>query len=152
YANTFKRRGIANDGVGVYSRVHYGTNYANAFWNDNCRCMTFGDGDGNQLGPLVSLDVTGHEITHGVTARTAALMSNGESGGLNEATSDIFGTMIEFFANNSSDRGDYYIGEMPQKSDKVKAIRYMFHPSLDKTSPDCWSDRVQNLNVHDSAG
>jgi Zn-dependent metalloprotease len=152
FAKMFKRRGIANDGVGVYSRVHYGTNYANAFWNDNCRCMTFGDGDGEDLDPLVSLDITGHEITHGLTSRTAALMGSGESGGLNESTSDIFGTMIEFYAHNPNDKGDYLIGEMPMRKDTPAAIRFMYRPSLDKTSPDCWSERVQNLNVHDSAG
>jgi Zn-dependent metalloprotease len=152
FAEVQKRRGIANDGVGVYSRVHYGTNYANAFWNDDCRCMTFGDGDGETLNPLVSLDVTGHEITHGLTSRTAALMGSGESGGLNESTSDIFGTMIEFYAHNPVDVGDYLIGEMPQRKDTPAAIRFMYRPSLDKSSPDCWSQRVQNLNVHDSAG
>ncbi|MBA3742240.1 MAG: M4 family metallopeptidase [Sporichthya sp.] len=152
FLKVHKRRGIANDGVGVYSRVHYGTNYANAFWNDTCRCMTFGDGDGDELGPLVSLDISGHEITHGLTSRTAALMGSGESGGLNEATSDIFGTMIEFYAKNPVDVGDYLIGEMPQRKNTPKAIRYMYRPSLDKSSPDCWSERVQNLGVHDSAG
>src|SRR5690606_23813249 len=39
------RHGIANDGLGAVSRVHYGRNYANAFWRDSCFCMTFGDGD-----------------------------------------------------------------------------------------------------------
>ena len=152
FAQVHKRRGIANDGVGVYSRVHYGTNYANAFWNDTCRCMTFGDGDGDELGPLVSLDISGHEISHGLTSRTAALMNSGESGGLNEATSDIFGTMIEFYAKNSSDVGDYLVGEMTQRKNTPAAIRYMYRPSLDKSSPDCWSERVQNLGVHDAAG
>jgi Zn-dependent metalloprotease len=152
FSKVFKRRGIANDGVGVYSRVHYGNNYANAFWNDNCRCMTFGDGDGDELDPLVSLDITGHEITHGLISRTAALMGSGESGGLNEASADIFGTMIEFFAHNAQDQGDYLIGEKPMRKDTPAAIRFMYRPSLDKTSPDCWSERVQNLNVHDSAG
>ena len=152
FSTMHKRRGIANDGVGVYSRVHYGTNYANAFWNDNCRCMTFGDGDGDELDPLVSLDISGHEISHGLTSRTAALLNSGESGGLNEATSDIFGTMIEFFAKNRSDVGDYLVGEMPQRKSTPKAIRYMYRPSLDKSSPDCWSQKVQNLGVHDAAG
>jgi Zn-dependent metalloprotease len=50
-------------------------------------------------------------MSHGVTAATANLNYSGESGGLNEATSDIFGTMVEFYANNSSDTPDYLIGE-----------------------------------------
>ena len=55
--------------------------------------------------PFDSLDVAGHEMTHGVTSRTANLTYSGESGGLNEATSDIFGTMVEFYANNQNDHG-----------------------------------------------
>ena len=54
--------------------------------------MTYGDGDGVDFGPLVSLDVAGHEMSHGVTENTAGLTYSGESGGLNESTSDIFGT------------------------------------------------------------
>ena len=45
YKNTFGRNGITNDGEGAYSRVHYGSNYVNAFWDDACFCMTYGDGD-----------------------------------------------------------------------------------------------------------
>ncbi|MGW4568337.1 M4 family metallopeptidase, partial [Streptomyces sp. NPDC004561] len=110
YKNTFGRSGIKNDGVGAYSRVHYGSSYVNAFWDDGCFCMTYGDGTSNTH-PLTSLDVAGHEMSHGVTSNTAGLNYSGESGGLNEATSDIMGTGVEFYANNASDPGDYLIGE-----------------------------------------
>ncbi|MFD1313948.1 M4 family metallopeptidase, partial [Streptomyces kaempferi] len=99
YKNTFNRSGIKNNGVGAYSRVHYGNAYVNAFWDDTCFCMTYGDGSGN-ADPLTALDVAGHEMSHGVTSNTAGLNYTGESGGLNEATSDIFGTGVEFYANN----------------------------------------------------
>ena len=49
--------------------MHYGSNYVNAFWDGTK--MTYGDGDGVTYGPLVSLDVAGHEMTHGVTENTA---------------------------------------------------------------------------------
>ena len=88
------------------SRVHYGDQYNNAFWDGTK--MTYGDGDGVDFGPLVSLDVAGHEMSHGVTSRSANLTYSGESGGLNESNSDIFGTMVEFYANNAGDPGDYY--------------------------------------------
>ncbi|MET8245989.1 peptidase M4, partial [Streptomyces sp. NPDC005202] len=81
YKNTFGRSGIRNDGVGAYSRVHYGNSYVNAFWDDSCFCMTYGDGSGN-ADPLTSLDVAGHEMSHGVTSNTAGLNYSGESGGL----------------------------------------------------------------------
>jgi Zn-dependent metalloprotease len=153
YKNVHGRNGIAGDGKGSYNRVHYGNNYNNAFWDDSCFCMTYGDGDGTQLGPLVALDVAGHEMTHGVTSKTAALTYSGESGGLNEATSDIMGTLVEWYANNSSDLGDYLIGEKIVRSGFGRsALRYMDKPSKDGNSADCWSSSVGNLDVHYSSG
>ncbi|WP_171112258.1 MULTISPECIES: M4 family metallopeptidase [Streptomyces] len=147
------RNGIAGDGKGSYSRVHYGTRYNNAFWDDTCFCMTYGDGDGTNLGPLVSLDVTGHEMAHGVTSKTAALTYSGESGGLNEATSDIFGTLVEFHAGNASDKGDWLIGEKIVRAGFGQdALRYMDRPSRDGLSADCWSATAGTLDVHYSSG
>ncbi|MFJ8195721.1 M4 family metallopeptidase [Streptomyces sp. NPDC096152] len=153
YKNVHGRNGIAGDGKGSYNRVHYGNNYNNAFWDDSCFCMTYGDGDGSTFGPLVALDVAGHEMSHGVTSKTAALTYSGESGGLNEATSDIFGTLVEWYANNSSDPGDYLIGEEIVRSGFGKAaLRFMDKPSKDGNSADCWSSSVGNLDVHYSSG
>ncbi|AOR34491.1 peptidase [Streptomyces fodineus] len=153
YKNVHGRSGIAGDGKGSYNRVHYGSNYNNAFWDDSCFCMTYGDGDGTTFGPLVALDVAGHEMTHGVTAKTAALTYSGESGGLNEATSDILGTMVEWYANNPADPGDYLIGEKIVKPGFGKtALRYMDKPSRDGNSADYWSSSVGNLDVHYSSG
>ncbi|MCH5677498.1 M4 family metallopeptidase [Streptomyces gilvus] len=153
YKNTFGRNGIAGDGKGSYNRVHYGNAYNNAFWDDSCFCMTYGDGDGTTFGPLVSLDVAGHEMTHGVTSKTAALTYSGESGGLNEATSDILGTLVEWYADNPSDPGDYLIGEKVVRSGFGReALRYMDKPSRDGASADYWSSSVGNLDVHYSSG
>ncbi|MFG2124223.1 M4 family metallopeptidase [Streptomyces sp. NPDC048710] len=151
YKSTFGRSGIKNDGVGAYSRVHYGNAYVNAFWDDSCFCMTYGDGDGN-ADPLTSLDVAGHEMSHGVTANTAGLDYSDESGGLNEATSDIFGTGVEFYANNASDPGDYLIGEKININGDGTPLRYMDKPSKDGGSADYWSSSVGNLDVHYSSG
>jgi len=153
YKNVHGRNGIANNGQGAYSRVHYGRSYNNAFWSDSCFCMTYGDGDGKTFNPFDSLDVAGHEMSHGVTSRTANLTYSGESGGLNEGNSDIFGTMVEFYANNANDKPDYLIGEQLYKSGGgTKALRYMYKPSLDGASADCWYSGVGNLNVHYSSG
>jgi Zn-dependent metalloprotease len=151
YKNTFGRSGIKNNGVGAYSRVHYGNAYVNAFWDDSCFCMTYGDGSGNTH-PLTSLDVAGHEMSHGVTANTAGLNYSGESGGLNEATSDIFGTGVEFYAGNSSDVGDYLIGEKININGDGTPLRYMDQPSKDGGSANYWSSSVGNLDVHYSSG
>lgn len=90
------RNSIDDAGFQLNSYVHYGVNYVNAFW-DGTR-MTYGDGNGAPYTPLTSLDIAGHEITHGLTNFTANLIYFGESGALNESFSDIFGTAIENFA------------------------------------------------------
>ncbi|MGW6751535.1 M4 family metallopeptidase [Streptomyces sp. NPDC055006] len=151
YKSTFGRSGIKNNGVGAYSRVHYGNSYVNAFWDDSCFCMTYGDGSGNTH-PLTSLDVAGHEMSHGVTSSTAGLNYSGESGGLNEATSDIFGTGVEFYAANSADVGDYLIGEKININGDGTPLRYMDQPSKDGGSANYWSSSVGNLDVHYSSG
>ena len=151
YKNTFGRSGIRNDGKAAYSRVHYGNAYVNAFWSDSCFCMTYGDGSGNTH-PLTSLDVAGHEMSHGVTSNTAGLNYSGESGGLNEATSDIFGTGAEFYAANSSDAGDYLIGEKININGDGTPLRYMDKPSKDGASKDYWSSNLGSVDVHYSSG
>ena len=151
YKSAFNRNGIAGDGKAAYSRVHYGNSYVNAFWNDSCFCMTYGDGT-NNADPLTSLDVAGHEMSHGLTAATAKLNYSRESGGLNEATSDIFGTSVEFFANNASDAGDYLIGEKIDINGDGTPLRYMDKPSKDGGSADYWSKTVGRLDVHYSSG
>jgi Zn-dependent metalloprotease len=149
YKNAFGRTGIRNDGVAAYSRVHYGNAYENAFWDDSCFCMTYGDG-GTTFSPLTSLDVAGHEMTHGVTSATAGLNYSGDAGGLNESTSDVFGTMVEFSANTASDPGDYYIGEEIAKDGSW--LRRMDDPSLDGASVSCWTASTGNLDPHYSSG
>lgn len=149
YKTTFGRNGIFGNGTGSYNRVHYGSNYVNAFWDGTK--MTYGDGDGTNYGPLTSLDVAGHEMSHGVTENTAGLAYSGESGGLNESTSDIFGTMVEFFANNPSDPGDYLIGEQFDLK-KHLGFRRMDNPASDGSSANCWTTGTKNLDVHYSSG
>ncbi|MFD5337442.1 M4 family metallopeptidase [Streptomyces hawaiiensis] len=151
YKNVHGRSGIRGDGVGAYSRVHYGNNYVNAFWSDSCFCMTYGDGSGN-ANPLTSIDVAAHEMTHGLTSNTAGLNYSGESGGLNEATSDIFGSTVEFYAKNSSDVGDYLIGEEIDINGDGTPLRYMDKPSKDGASKDAWYSGIGSIDVHYSSG
>jgi len=94
----FGRKSIDNNHFAIKSYVHYSTNYFNAFW-DGTR-MTYGDGSSSTNGgkPLTALDVCGHEITHGMTTKTANLAYQRESGALNEGFSDIFGNSIERWA------------------------------------------------------
>ncbi|MBT2898329.1 M4 family metallopeptidase [Streptomyces sp. McG3] len=151
YKNVHGRSGIRGDGVGAYSRVHYGNNYVNAFWQDSCFCMTYGDGSGN-VKPLTSLDVAAHEMTHGLTSVTAKLVYSGESGGLNEATSDIFAAGVEFYSDTAQDPGDYMVGEKIDINGDGTPLRYMDKPSKDGASKDAWYSGIGNVDVHYSSG
>ncbi|MFC0625946.1 M4 family metallopeptidase [Kribbella deserti] len=149
FKNVHGRNGIFNNGVGARSRVHYGNAYVNAFWDGTQ--MTYGDGAGNAK-PLTSIDVAGHEMSHGVTEATADLNYFGDAGGLNEATSDIFGTLVEFSANNTADPGDYLIGEKIDIRGNGTPLRWMDKPSKDGKSYDCWSTSVGGADPHYSSG
>ncbi|WP_329243490.1 M4 family metallopeptidase [Streptomyces sp. NBC_01478] len=151
YKDVFGRSGIRNDGVAAYSRAHYGNNYVNAFWSDTCFCMTYGDGSGNTH-PLTALDVAAHEMSHGVTAATAGLTYSGESGGLNEATSDIFAAAVEFHENLPADVPDYLVGEKIDINGNGTPLRYMDKPSKDGASRDYWSSTLGSVDVHYSSG
>ena len=151
YKKVFNRNGIDGNGSATYSRVHYSNSYDNAFWSDRCFCMTYGDG--SSFTTLTSMDVAGHEMTHGVTSRTANLTYSGESGGLNESHSDIFGTMAEFYRGSTGTTipatgGNWTIGEQLAS----KPLRYMAKPSTDGRSPDAWSSSLGSLDVHYSSG
>ncbi|WP_461027726.1 M4 family metallopeptidase, partial [Streptomyces sparsus] len=151
FKNVQGRNGVRGDGVAPYSRVHYGNNYVNAFWSDSCFCMTYGDGQNNER-PLTSIDVAAHEMTHGLTSNTAGLVYSGESGGLNEATSDIFAAAVEFHAKNGSDVGDYLVGEKIDIRGNGTPLRYMDRPSRDGNSKDAWYSGIGSIDVHYSSG
>lgn len=162
YRKTFGRKGIANDGKGARGMVHFGNQVANAFWDSTCDCMLYGDGDGDMFKkPLVALDVTGHELTHGVVDATAALEPTrvdedgnqyGEPGSLNESLADIFGSNVEFSANNAKNPPNYLIGEKLGLAQKF--LRRLDHPSLDKLegTVDYWSPQVYDAEVHAGSG
>ncbi|MFI1205341.1 M4 family metallopeptidase [Streptomyces sp. NPDC020883] len=162
YKKTFGRKGIRNDGAGAHALVHFGNNVGNAFWSSDCGCMLYGDGDGKLFGkPLVVLDVTGHELTHGVVDATANLQPTrvdgegrqyGEPGALNESLADIFGSAVEFAANNPKNPPNYLIGEKLGLSQKF--LRRLDKPSLDKLegAVDYWSKDTYDTEVHAGSG
>ncbi len=91
-------------------------------------------------------------MSHGVTSATANLTYSGESGGLNEGTSDIFGTSVEFYAKNDKDPGDYLIGEKIDINGDGTPLRYMDKPSKDGQSKDFWDSSTGGLDPHYSSG
>jgi len=111
YEAVFSRLSVDNRGLRLDSSVHYGVQYDNAFWDG--QQMIYGDGDGELFNRFtISLDVIGHELTHGVTQYTAGLQYNGQSGALNESMSDVFGTLVkQYTLGQSVDKADWLIGQ-----------------------------------------
>jgi Zn-dependent metalloprotease len=124
--------------------VHYSRNYENAFWNGSS--MNFGDG-ASTFYPLTALDVTSHEISHGFTEQHSNLQYSGQSGGMNEAFSDMAGEAAEYF-----DRGanDWLVGADIMKSGT--ALRWMCTPTKDGRSIDNAANYTSTLDVHYSSG
>jgi len=110
YWQVFARDSIDDAGMALNGTVHYGRDYDNAFWDG--RRMNYGDGDGEQFERFTkSVDVIGHELTHGVTQFEAGLIYWDQSGALNESISDVFGSLVKQFVNNqTADRADWLIG------------------------------------------
>lgn len=125
-------------------KVHYSRSYENAFWDGSS--MTFGDG-ANTFYPLVSLDVSAHEVSHGFTEQNSNLTYSGKSGGLNEAFSDMAGEAAEFYMSGTN---DWSVGAQIFKSNG--ALRYMSNPPQDGRSIDNQADYTNRLDVHYSSG
>ncbi|MEZ4241732.1 MAG: M4 family metallopeptidase [Myxococcota bacterium] len=135
----------------LVSSAHYSVNYDNAFWDGTQ--MVYGDG-GFYFRPLsLATDVVAHELTHAVTEYTAGLIYAGESGGLNEGTSDIMGAVVESYSRGwAVDTATWMVGEditLPTLGD---ALRYMDDPPLDGISIDNYDDYYNGLDVHYSSG
>lgn len=110
YLQQYHRNSIDDAGMPMGASVHFGSNYDNAFWNG--QQMVFGDGDGKLFNRFtISLDVIGHELTHGVTEHEASLTYSGQSGALNESISDVFGSLIKQYVNKQqAAQADWLIG------------------------------------------
>lgn len=136
------RNSIDDAGFALNSYVHYSTGYVNAFW-DGTR-MTYGDGNAT-YSPLTSMDIAGHEVSHGLTTFTADLIYNAESGALNESFSDIFGTAIENYATPAD--WDWLIGE-----DIGSAFRNMSNPNAFNDPDTYFGTYWASLTGPDSGG
>ncbi|HEX5751770.1 MAG TPA: M4 family metallopeptidase [Archangium sp.] len=154
YKNNFGRDSFDNLGGALISTVHYSTNYVNAYWNGTQ--MVYGDGDGVNSGMLgLSADVTTHELTHAVTERESNLTYSGESGGLNEAMSDIFGAYCESYASGTwaTTNAVFMVGDdIWTPATPGDALRYMYDPAKDGVSLDYWTSSAGSVDVHYSSG
>ncbi len=152
FMNEHSRDSYDGNGATILSYVSYSSNYVNAFW-DGSR-MTYGDGDGVNYGPLVSLDIVGHEITHGVVQNSANLVYSYESGALNESFADIFGECIENYAQGNN---DWLMGDHIGAGGSGGALRNMANPNQfgdpDTYGGDLWhTASSDNGGVHINSG
>ncbi len=138
---------INGAGFKVRSRVHYSSNYENAFWDGSQ--MTYGDGASTFYPLSGSADVAGHEINHGYTTFHSNLTYSGQSGGMNESFSDIAGEMTETYIKNGTP--DMLVGADIFKS-ATGALRYMCAPRTDGRSLDHISQYTSGVDVHYSSG
>ncbi len=154
YSLLHGRNGLDNAGMLMVSYVHYDSGLNNAFWDGTS--MSYGDGTqtpGN-FNPLVSIDVCGHEFSHGVTQFSCNLNYSYESGAMNEAFSDIMGTAIEFYAKPAS--ADFLIGEEICVNAN-SALRNMQNPNQYNdpdtyTGTNWYTGTADNGGVHTNSG
>jgi Zn-dependent metalloprotease len=137
---------IDDNGFVIVSRVHYGSNYENAFWNG--AQMTYGDGASTFYPLSGAVDVVAHEINHGFTTKHSNLAYSGEPGGLNEGFSDIAGKTAEFFYKSNP---SFNLGEDIFKQNGA-ALRYMCDPTKDGRSIDHASKMKPTTDPHYSSG
>jgi vibriolysin len=126
-------------------RCHYSTNYENAFWDGSS--MTFGDGY-TTFYPLVCLDVSAHEVSHGFTENHSGLIYSSQSGGINESYSDLAGEAAKYYMRGTN---DFMCGYDIFKA-AGQALRYLYDPPLDGVSIDNVADYYEGLDVHYSSG
>ena len=153
YQQLFARDSYNGAGAKLISSVHYSNNYVNAFWNGTQ--MVYGDGDGSTASNLAhSMDVTAHELTHAVTSSESNLTYSGESGGLNEAMSDIFGNVCEWFRDGRVvSANTWIVGEdVWTPATPGDGLRYMNDPVRDGVSKDLWVSGVGSADVHYTSG
>lgn len=190
YHHMFNRDSYDGNGIPLVSTVH--VTFASGLFPTNCspnnaaflqapyNQMLYGDGDGVILKETaMSLDVTAHELTHGVTNSTSRLVYQRESGAINEAMSDIFGAGAEAWrqslraegrtpadgnpTNFQTFRETWLLGDDIAGSQLGDALRYMNNPTLDGRSPDFYPERNypgscspgagnDNCGVHTNSG
>ncbi|WP_163997018.1 M4 family metallopeptidase [Pyxidicoccus caerfyrddinensis] len=152
--NVLGRDSLDGAGEKLVSYVHVDNNLVNAFWDGEK--MSYGDGNGTDAGPLTALDIAGHEIAHGLTERTAGLIYSGESGGLNEAMSDIMGAGVEWYASqkNPDVKFNWTVGETAWTpgNGNEDGLRYMNDPTKDGYSIDNYKNYPKQKEVHGSSG
>ncbi len=147
FLDTHGRNSIDGYGGTLKAIVNDETVPANAMWTTADLTMRFGSSSSGVLNMAAALDVTGHEMAHGIIAFTSGLAYEYESGALNESFADIFGTLVEFYAEGDS--GDWLNGEDVALAEG--AFRSMSNPEQ-FGQPQRYSDFVAKTRNDDHGG
>ncbi len=137
YNELFNRNSLDDNGMTLISSTHVGevddngklVPMNNAFWNGEQ--MAYGDGDGVLFQRFTSsLDVIGHELTHGVQSFTSNLTYFAQSGALNEHFADVFGLLVRQWKNGETvAKANWLVGaEVLVPAPTRRAIRDMENP------------------------
>ena len=124
YKGVLDRNSLDDNGMSLISSVHFDESYNNAFWNGEQ--MTYGDGDGTCFVSFTkSLDVVGHEMTHGVVTFTSNLKYYGQPGALNEHFADVMGLLVKQWAKKQTVKAaEWVVGtEILGPAVKAKGLR-----------------------------
>ncbi len=141
YKQVHGKDSIDGRGMKMISTVNYGDNYQNAFWNG--KQMTYGHpSEKSPFKTFVLLDVTGHEITHGITQKTGGVFYWGQAGALNEHISDVFGELVQQrHRGQTAGEADWVIGDGIWKDGiKGDGIRNMLNPGTAYDDPKIGKD------------
>lgn len=173
YKNVLGRNGIDNAGTSTFAVTHLGgfdfmgrvVRNNNAAWSPQVFGMLHGDGlypmSPTGFRSMTDIDITGHELTHGVIQSSAGFNAGGETAGLNEGTADIFGVMVRAYARRSAGQdgaipdfnaGDFASWEIGRGVNRGTPFRWLHKPSLDGSSPDNWFDGMEVLSAHFASG
>ncbi|WP_121257947.1 protealysin inhibitor emfourin [Nocardioides ferulae] len=136
FEEVFGRRSYDGAGAPVSVTVHYGRDYANAFWDGTQ--LVFGDGDGRVFERFTKpVDVLGHELAHGVVEHTAGLVYSHQSGALNESLCDVFAACLkQRLRGQTAAQADWLIGEgLFRPGVDARALRDMAAPGTAYDDP-----------------
>ncbi|HEY0157444.1 MAG TPA: M4 family metallopeptidase [Thermoanaerobaculia bacterium] len=129
FHRVYGRNSLDGGGFPLNATVHYGTRFQNAMWTGDQ--IVYGDGDARFFNSFtVSIDITAHELTHGIVQFTTGMGYSGEAGAVNESMADVFGSLVkQFQLQQTAEQADWLIGaELLRPCVKGRGVRSLAAP------------------------
>ncbi len=150
YKANFNRNSYDNAGTALYSYVNDPTYTDNAFWDGSAMNFNKRSNSTQNPGGVTGIDVTGHELSHGVTQAESGLNYSKEPGAMNESFSDIMGKSVQFWSKPTD-------VNWLMSNDMNWIIRSMSNPNS-QGQPDTYkgtywtTSSADNYGVHTNSG